>query len=398
MKPTTALRKIAALKERVWIVQGGQGAGKTISILMILIDYARAVADLRIFIISAELSKMRVGLIPDFVKIMKATGVFRRDEFVGGNLYRFHNGSIIQFLGLDKEDVGKGVRSDVVFVNEANKCKFDEVREFTSRAKRVIFDYNPDFRFWIDEEFKGREGVEEIILTYKDNEELDENEVREIESYKERGFIDPDREDYDQEDNIKNTYWANKWRSRGLGQYGSVENAIYTDWRIGEFDELLPYWYGFDFGFSTSYDALVKIAINEKRRIIYAEEILYQRGLSQDALKQILRTRVRPTDLIVADNEEARLVSDLAKEFNVKPVKKWRVVERIKYVQSYTLVVTGKSLNLQRELENYVWSDKRAEVPVKENDHLLDALGYAVTHNKSAFQPQDVRYLEKLIY
>jgi len=76
MKPTTALRKIAALKERVWIVQGGQGAGKTISILMILIDYARAVADLRIFIISAELSKMRVGLIPDFVKIMKATVCF----------------------------------------------------------------------------------------------------------------------------------------------------------------------------------------------------------------------------------------------------------------------------------------------------------------------------------
>ena len=115
-------------------------------------------------------------------------------------------------------------------------------------------------------------------------------------------------------------------------------------------------------------------------------------------MKQILRTRVRPTDLIVADNEDARLVSDLAKEFNVKPVKKWRVVERIKYVQSYTLVVTEKSLNLQRELENYVWSDKRAEVPVKENDHLLDALGYAVTYNKSAFQPQDVRYLEKLIY
>ena len=43
IKATTALNKILGLKKRIKVIQGGQGAGKTYSILMMLIDYASAV-------------------------------------------------------------------------------------------------------------------------------------------------------------------------------------------------------------------------------------------------------------------------------------------------------------------------------------------------------------------
>jgi len=40
MKQTTALRKISSLKKKIWCIQGGQGAGKTIAILILLTNYA----------------------------------------------------------------------------------------------------------------------------------------------------------------------------------------------------------------------------------------------------------------------------------------------------------------------------------------------------------------------
>jgi len=75
IQPTTALRKIARLKKRIWVIQGGQGAGKTFSILILIINHALNHAGKEIFIASQELSKMRITVIKDFVKVMKAIGV-----------------------------------------------------------------------------------------------------------------------------------------------------------------------------------------------------------------------------------------------------------------------------------------------------------------------------------
>ena len=125
IKQTTALRKISGLRRRIWGIQGGQGAGKTFSILIILINHALKHSGKEIYIASAELSKMRITVIKDFVKIMKMFGIFDDRAFTGGTLYVFPNGTFIKFIGLDKEDIGKGLRSDVMFVNEANKIKFE---------------------------------------------------------------------------------------------------------------------------------------------------------------------------------------------------------------------------------------------------------------------------------
>src|SRR4051812_44258586 len=121
MQQTTALRKIAALRKRIKGIQGGQGAGKTYAILILLTNHASGNPNKEIFIASEELSKMRITVIKDFITILKGFGIFQKENFVDGTLYRFTNGSFIKFIGLDKEDIGKGLRCDIVFVNEANK-------------------------------------------------------------------------------------------------------------------------------------------------------------------------------------------------------------------------------------------------------------------------------------
>ena len=160
---------------------------------------------------------------------------------------------------------------------------------------------------------------------------------------------------------------------------GLIDGLIYTDWQIGAFDEILPYRFGLDFGFSNDPDALVKIAIDEKRQLIYLDEQMYAKGQSSEMLKSILSVRCKKNDLILADSAEPRLINDLKKDFNIRPTIKWRVSERIKKMQSYRLIVTPSSYNLIRELEGYVWNDKKSETPVDDNNHLLDAAGYALT-------------------
>lgn len=388
MQVTTATEKITTAVYENWsdnknfIFQGGQGAGKTYSLLTMIIDLCLE-EKTEVIIASEELTKMRRTVIKDFISILQMLNRFNPQQFKAGTEYKFQNGSQISFIGLDKEDVGKGLRCDILYINEANKTDYDKVHELISRAKKRLFDYNPNTTFWIDEYFKGQENSLEMILTFQDNEALSEEERETILDYKTRGFINPDLEHYDFTENIKSEFWANKWRVYGLGLTGKIDGLIYTDWQVGEFDKTLPYRYGLDFGFSNDPDAMVKIAVDEKRGLIYAKEIMYRNKQSQDQLIDYLKARVKPNDLILADSAEPRLINDLQKHFNIRPTIKWKIVERIKKVQSYRLIVTPDSTNLITELENYKWHDKKSETPIDDFNHLLDSVGYATTGMES---------------
>ena len=223
-----ALRKIAGLKKRIKGIQGGQGAVKTYSILMLLINHASSQRNKEIFIASDELSKMRITVIKDFINIMKGFDIFRKENFTDGTLYRFPSNSFIKFIGLDKVDIGKGLRSDIVFLNEANKTNFDTYRELTSRAKKVFIDFNPNKKFWFHTEVMPRDDCDFLKLTFLDNEFLGDQEKSEILRYKARGF--------DENGNILNPYWANAWRIYGLGEVGQVEGRIYN-WKPIDYNQ-----------------------------------------------------------------------------------------------------------------------------------------------------------------
>jgi len=285
MKATTALRKISALKKRIWGIQGGQGAGKTYSILQLLINHASNNPNKEIFIASDELSKMRITVIKDFLNIMKSFGLYENDRFTDGTLYRFKNGSFIKFIGLDKVDIGKGLRSDIVFVNEANKVKFDTYRELTSRAKRVIIDFNPNAKFWFHTEVMTRNDCDFINLTYLDNEFLSTEEKGEILRYKEKGYA-PDGK-------IINEYWANMWRVYGLGQVGQVEGRIYN-WKSIPYIDFLNLnkesYFGVDWGTVDPF-AIVEAKYHDGNLYLhehnYASENEIRRSLSSMDLHSI---------------------------------------------------------------------------------------------------------------
>ena len=102
---TTAQSKIASLRKRVRIVQGGTSASKTFSIIPLLITYAIENKGVLISIVSESVPHIKRGALRDFLKIMELTGNFQRDQYNMTSLtYTFGSGSKIEFFGVDQPD------------------------------------------------------------------------------------------------------------------------------------------------------------------------------------------------------------------------------------------------------------------------------------------------------
>lgn len=344
------------------INQGGQGSSKTYSILQLLYLIARSKTK-RITIASYALPHLKSGVMIDFDKIIA--------EF-GGNpgamknksdsTYHFENGSVIEFFGVEG-NVAKahGPRRDILFINECNrKITYEVFDQLNTRTQECTFlDFNPDTEFWLHEKVLPFFDHVTIKSNFTDNPYLPLKERQNI-------LMKRDKPGFEM--------W---FRVYGLGELGRLEGAILGNWRYGPFDTSLPYGFGLDFGFSDP-DAMVRSAVDRKRKIIYADECIYKTGNSADSLKQLIKAHVKPNEQIIADCADARMIANFKKDFNISPVNKarWSVVEALKMMQDFEIVITENSFNLARELNNYIWDDKKAEKPIDDFNHLIDALRY----------------------
>lgn len=371
---TTALTKISKLRKPIRVVRGGQGSSKTFSILTILINHALSKPNREILVLSAELTKMRLTVIKDFVNILKAFNIFDQNRFIGGTLYRCPNGSFIKFIGLDKSDVGKGLRSHVSFFNEVNKIDVETYRQVASRADIVYCDYNPDAEFFIDDDVIPRDDCDFLSLTFQDNEALKERERSEILMYKSLG--------YDENGEIINKYWANKWRVYGLGEIGSIDGVVFENW---ETIEVLPtdarlVYAGIDFGFATSKFAMVNVYELDGQIIL--KQVVYKAGLTnQDASDLIHASGYNHSTVCYCDSAEPKSIEEL-KRANINAVKcdskqdiKTFAIQRL---QAQPFKVVSDSKDFVNELRYYVWDEKTGKPKKSDKDHLIDALLYAI--------------------
>ena len=103
-RKTTALKKIRSLKNRIKVIQGGSSAGKTIAILILLIDKCIKTPGLEVSVVAETIPMIRKGALKDFLKIMKETGRFIPQNYNKTLLrYEFSNGSYMEFFSCDSE-------------------------------------------------------------------------------------------------------------------------------------------------------------------------------------------------------------------------------------------------------------------------------------------------------
>jgi phage terminase large subunit len=361
---TTALRKILSLKKRLKIIQGGSSAGKTIAVLLILIDVAQKEKGKVISVVSETIPHLKRGAIRDFLSIMEEHRYYKEDRWNKTDfIYTFETGTKIEFFSADSPDKVRGPRRDILFINECNNVSFDTYTQLAIRTNGDIYlDYNPVSQFWVQDNIIPKLDNDFIILTYKDNEALPQTIVQEIESRRDNRTF---------------------WQIYGLGQLGESEVQIFKGWQIIDeipFEARLER-YGLDFGYTNDPTAIVAIYFYNGGYIF--DEILYQKGLSN---KQIADTLLnKPKALVIADSAEPKSIDEIASfGVNIQACEKGpgSVNQRIQMVQDQQISVTKRSINVIKEYRNYLWeTDKDGKVlniPEHIWSHSMDALAYGL--------------------
>ena len=370
---TKALNKLLELDKRIRVVKGGTSAGKTICILLILIDYAIRNEGKEISVVSESIPHLRRGAFKDFCQLLKGLGRYNDNQLNKSVLkYTFTNGSYIEFFSTDQSDKLRGARRTDLYINECNNVPFDAYNQLAVRTSGTVWlDYNPSSLFWVDKEIIGQEDADYITLTYKDNEVLDQTIVKEIEKAKEKGKT--------------STYWANWWRVYGLGETGSLEGVCIPDWKeidnLPQEARLLAY--GMDFGYSV--DPTTLIALYKWNNAYIYDEVLYKKGmLNRDISRFLSQADIKEN--IVADSAEPKSIAELqGYGHNIHGVTKGRdsVVYGLNLMNQNEIYVTARSKNLKRELGGYVWAkDKEGnqlQKPTGLHPDCIDAARYVLT-------------------
>lgn len=360
---TSALKRIQELKKRIKIVQGGSSAGKTIAILLVLIDRAQREKGKLFSVVSETLPHLRRGAIRDFLSIMEGHRYFKEDLWNRTeNIYEFETGTKIEFFSADSPDKVRGPRRDVLFINEANNVPYETYTQLVIRTNEDVFiDYNPVSSFWVHEEIIPKLEHDFLVLTYKDNEGLPKSIVEEIESRQGN---------------------KNFWTVYGLGQLGTAEGLIYSGWQIIDQvpheAELMGR--GLDFGYTQDPTAICDVYRYNGGYIL--DELCYQKGLSNKQIAELLKTQKNV--LTVADSSEPKSIDEIRSYgVHVIPAVKGpgSVNQGIQFVQDQRISVTKNSTNLIKEYRSYSWATDRLGKKINEPgpgqaDHLADAVRY----------------------
>ena len=370
---------------RFFVITGGRGSAKSFgaNTFTNLLSFE---SGHRILFTRQTMTSAHLSIIPEF---QEKIDLMELNEFFNVNKSEIENkssGSKIIFKGIktssgDQTANLKSLQGVTTWIlDEAEELTdekvFDKINlsiRQKGKQNRVILILNPATKeHWIYKRFFEQEGVQEgfngikgnvtyIHTTYQDNiENLDKSFIDEIERIKE---INP-----------------KKYQHTILGGWlDRAEGVIFSNWSIDNFKEVSTPVYGQDFGFSLDPTTLVKCSIDKSKKEIYAKELLYKPKLNTSSIFTENLTYCGNKSLIVADSAEPRLISELKdRGLNIKGIDKPKIIDRIALLQDWKIIVDPESTNLIKELNNYVWHDKKSETPIDMYNHLLDPLGYVL--------------------
>lgn len=402
-RPTRATSRILGMKDkRLKAVFGGASAGKTWSIIPILIDKAIKNKNEVITIVSDTARNLRDGAMRDFIQIMKSMDRWDRNRWnKTESKYEFAGGSIIEFLGADDETKFRGPRRDRLYINEANRMTFEVYNQLDARTRKEVYlDWNPSAPFWYEMELRDSVDHASLRLTYLDNESLTDMEKGEFE----RKRILSETSDY----------WHNWWRVYGLGLTGQIEGACIKDYKRCNIEEdgtfiatdfkgnkthLQGYklvGVGMDFGVN---DPNTAIALYKCENSYIFDEIFYKPKMyltdMKRELNRYLKKRVVP---IYADYSWKQNLLELNKMGmnNVRPCKKGLIDDRIRAINERDVYVTERSENLLNEFQTYRYKIDKNGIKIdgkyEGNDHACDAAGYVLIKNIKRRQTKVIQF------
>ena len=375
---------ISSWKYKIIILKGGSRSGKTIAIiqavLLLLMQKRRRVTAWRKRRVWAKAT-----IYYDTEQYLKTLGLYVKEDHNKSDLSFSLNEGSLEFNGLDDAQKLHGLTQDIAWLNEGIEATQNDLDQLEMRTNELcLIDLNPtEEESWVYD-LEKRDDVLMIHSTFKDNAFLPDKVIRKILSY--------EPTPYNARQGTANDY---KWKVYGLGIAAEREGLVFPHWEI--IDEYPPeaktLGYGLDFGFFPDPVAFGRAGLFNGRLVL--DEMLYETELNNIIISgreelpsiqgRLQEMGVTKRDDIIADSAAKSNINELKSVgYKVIPVVKYAgsVKDGIELMKNYApFYVTARSVNLIRELKNYMYkknfaTDKFLKEPIDDYNHLLDLFRY----------------------
>jgi len=369
-------------KSRYLILYGGAGAGKSYFAAQKILIRTLQEKKSRILVVRKVARTLRNSsflLLKDLISEWNLTSLFKINDVEMKIVCQ--NGNQILFAGLDDVEKLKSIAGITsIWIEEATELSEDDFTQVDLRLRdpseyhQVILTFNPvSALHWLKKRFFDTidERAEIRKTTYQDNKFIDPSYVEVLEGLK------------TQNENLYKVY--------ALGEWGTLSELIYTNWDVKEFelnfDEIIA---GVDFGFNNP-SAVAYVGIKDNELYVFDE--IYQSHLKNSELIDLLKDKPQAS-VYYPDLAEPDRIRELQEAgFAVGKTDK-DVIQGINFVKNFKIHISPKCVNFIKEIQGYSYrKDKDGNVleePVKFNDHLMDAMRYAVYSHLKRGTPEVV--------
>ena len=330
----------------------------------------------------------------------------------------FKNGSRIIFRGLDDPAKLKSIHNvSMIWCEECSELKYDGYKELLGRLRHptlpphILLSTNPVSRLnWTYGHFFEKRGLSDERL-------YSERVVRFGDTYYHHSVADDNYfkpADYLDRLNEMQNYDADLYRIARLGRFGVSGTRVLPQFEVEGHEVVMNlvadipsryHFTGLDFGFVESYNAVVRVAVDDANKWLYVYWEFYQRGITDDEFADKLdRLGLKNSrELIRCDSAEPKAIRYLQKRgFRAIAAHKWSEGVRrarlanIKKIKRFKrIIVSDACPNAIRELGELTYKrDKKGDIIEDETNidaHTLDATIYAL----DSYDLADVKRLSK---
>ncbi|WP_156488370.1 PBSX family phage terminase large subunit [Fictibacillus phosphorivorans] len=343
-----------------------------------------------------------LGLLDDSGRKKVAKGKIRPKE--SPYELKFSNGSKIIFKGMDKPAKLKSINNiSLIWLEECSEIKYAGFKELLGRLRHptlqlhMILSTNPigednwTFKHFFKDEQKNRLVLDDAELyekrtiivndtyyhhsTADDNLFLPESYIAQLDELKE---YDPDL-----------------YRIARKGRFGVNGVKVLPQFEVRGHDEVMAAInrlahplkrVGMDFGFEESYNAVVRLAIDRDKQILYIYWEYYKNKMTDDKTAKELNEFKISKELIKADSAEPKTIEFFKQNgFNIRGAKKFQGsrLQYTKKVKRFKKIICSKQCtNTIYELKPLTYKKNKLDeiIPDEFNldPHTLSAIWYAL--------------------
>lgn len=335
---------------------------------------------------------------------------------------RFPNGSEIIFKGMDKPEKLKSINDiSIIWLEEASEIKYSGYKELLGRARHpslkihFLLSTNPvSKRNWTYKHFFINR--DEKVVRLDDYKLYKARKIVKDDVYYHHSTVDDNlflpQSYIDTLDEIKE-YDPDLYRIARKGQFGTNGTKVLPRFEVMDHEEVMAkvnrlkmHRAGMDFGFSESYNAAVRVAIDHDNKYLYIYWEYYNKGMTDDLTAnhpKFLELKEENV-YIKADSAEPKTIRFYRQEgYRMTATKKITNLEQIKKLRRFKKIYcSSKCINTISELQDLTFKeDKNGEIIEDKfsiDAHTFDAIKYSIDdYEVSSLKGNTIRSIPKSV-